>query len=313
MTQREKIEILKDAIYNLYEKEGRSINYISNLLSVDRKVLTDCIKNEWGFIKADVKHMIPSKEKFLNKNRQHIIDMLYNDDILYQEMADSLNITRGVFQKYLLNDKELNHYRILRNQRHEERTHNRIESLKDKSSFIYDYEEFEDEEWKDILGYEDYQVSNYGRVRSYSVRYKSYYLLKENINSRSGRVYIHLYKNGERRNISLPRLVGFAFVDGHSEENNTINHIDMNIRNNKSSNLEWVSQADNNRKMIASGKYEKPIAYSKISKFKKIVVDDKYEFKTIVSLAKFLNVSETQARRYLLKETKCDRKIVIVY
>ncbi len=312
MTQREKIELLKDAIFNLYEKEGRSINYISRLLVLDRKTLTNVIRNEWGFVKADMKHLTPSKEKFLNKNRKHIIDLLYNDNISYQDMANSLNITRDVFQKYLLNDKELNHYRILRDQRNEELTRNRINSLKDKSSFIYDYKEFKGERWKDILGYEDYQVSNYGRVRSYSVRYKSYYLLRENVNGRSGRVYVHLYKDGKRKCISLPRLVGFSFVAGYSEENNTINHIDMDVKNNKASNLEWVSQAENNRKMCLSDKYAKPIAYTKIPKFKKIVVDSKYEFKTVISFARFLGVSETQARRYLLKECKCGRKIVIV-
>ena len=36
MTQKEKIEMLKETITFLYEKEGRSKSYISRLLCVDR-------------------------------------------------------------------------------------------------------------------------------------------------------------------------------------------------------------------------------------------------------------------------------------
>ena len=55
MTQKEKINILKDTIVKLYEKEGRSIVYISELLNIDRKSLTTAI-NEWELIKADKRH-----------------------------------------------------------------------------------------------------------------------------------------------------------------------------------------------------------------------------------------------------------------
>ena len=39
------------------------------------------------------------------------------------------------------------------------------------SSNNYDFEEFENETWKQILGYGDYYVSNYGRVKHYLKTY----------------------------------------------------------------------------------------------------------------------------------------------
>ena len=69
MTQKEKIEMLKETITFLYEKEGRSKSYISRLLCVDRKTLVYKI-NEWGLIKANISYMKPSTLKFLNRNKQ---------------------------------------------------------------------------------------------------------------------------------------------------------------------------------------------------------------------------------------------------
>lgn len=64
MTQIEKIEILKETITQLYEKEGRSKLYISDLLKINRKSLTQKI-NEWELVKADKRHLNPSNKNFL--------------------------------------------------------------------------------------------------------------------------------------------------------------------------------------------------------------------------------------------------------
>lgn len=46
----------------------------------------------------------------------------------------------------------------------------------------------------------------------------------------------------------------------------------------------------------------------------KIILDDKYEFKTIVALAKFLGKSETQISRYINGETNCsDHTFKFIY
>ena len=46
MTQREKIFMLKSTIKYLFEKEGRSKSYISRVLEVDRKTLSQIMNNE---------------------------------------------------------------------------------------------------------------------------------------------------------------------------------------------------------------------------------------------------------------------------
>ena len=108
--------------------------------------------------------------------------------------------------------------------------------------------------------------------------------------------------NANSHNLQLSRLVGEAFVDGKTAENNTINHIDGDIRNNVASNLEWVSQSENDRHAYRA--LHRSVVKTHRYMFNKIVYKGKYEFKTVSSFAKFLGKSETQTRGYL---DNCDR------
>lgn len=314
MTQNEKIEMLKQTIVQLYEKEGRSKSYIANLLQLDRKTLITKI-NEWELIKADERHLTPSNEKFLNKNRKTIIDML-DSDFSVAQIAEKINISRhSLLKTFIYNDKELLHHYNMYAKRKEQNIKDRKCKEVEQSSrnYISDGDNLDGEEWKDILGYSKYQVSNMGRVRSYAKTHQRYYLLKPTTNKESGRVYVSLVSdNGTTKNLSLARIVAHAFVDGFSDANNTVEHSDNDVTNNKASNLLWVSQKKNNELAYQKGKAGHA-AFTKVKKFKKIVLDDKYEFKTFVSLAKFLNISETQLRRYMDGKTKTDHTFQIVY
>ena len=75
MNNRDKAILLKDTIQILYEKEGRSFSYIERLLKIDRKTITTLIR-EWGFEKANLKHLTPSNQKILNKKKNQIISLL---------------------------------------------------------------------------------------------------------------------------------------------------------------------------------------------------------------------------------------------
>ena len=110
----------------------------------------------------------------------------------------------------------------------------------------------QDEEiWKDISGYErEYQVSNYGNVRSldgYTVRY-----VKKTddfiLQFRAGRIlkqqkerngYLRVYVSSKYRS-SVHRLVALAFIP-NPEGKLTIDHIDRNKTNNRVSNLRWAT------------------------------------------------------------------------
>lgn len=311
MTQREKLIDLKDSIIYLYEKEGRSKSYIARLFSVERKVLSELIDG-WGLVQATKRHLTPAKVKFLNKHRKDLIDML-DSDVNLSEIARRLDISfKTLLDTYIKNDKELFHHYTLRDLR----VKNKVEASKDerkrKSRLEYNIIPIEGEEWKEVLGFPLYQVSNFGRIKSYVARYDAYYLVKSCPNTRTGRYYIRLSNDDGSKNLSLPRIVAHAFVSGYSEINNTVNHIDGDFSNNKATNLEWVSQSENNKKAFDLGKGA-VIAHSKHGKFKSIILDGNYEFKTIRAMAKFLNVSETQCHRYIDGECSSPHTFKFIY
>lgn len=104
--------------------------------------------------------------------------------------------------------------------------------------------------WKKIKEYPNYEISNYGRVRSlkyYSNVHKKYYdrvlILKEKTN-RYGYKMIALSNENGRKCFTIHRLVAKAFIDNKSNYNE-VNHIDGNKSNNKFNNLEWCTRRDN--------------------------------------------------------------------
>lgn len=312
MTQKEKIELLKNTISFLYEKEGRSKSYISRLLDVDRKILSKKII-EWNLTKANISYMTPSTEKFLNKNKQLIISRL-NDNIFITEIARELNVDRKKIYNIIEKDKELNNYYKQYQKRMKDFHEERIEKQKEESIYNYSFEELDNEIWKEIMGYDGYYVSSMGRIKKYVKTYDTFILKSLSLsNVDKNRYYVSLTTiDGKTRNLQVARLVGFAFVEGYSEEKNTINHIDKNTLNNMASNLEWVSQSENNKHAYDTGR-SKVKSYQKNGKFKKIILNDTYEFKTIKALAKFCGVSETQMQRYISNECKHNYKIEFIY
>ena len=107
------------------------------------------------------------------------------------------------------------------------------------------------EQWKPIKGYEGkYDVSNFGRVRSY---YKGLHIKTQRINN-CGYCYVKLYVRGKRQKMArVHRLVAEAFIP-NPDNMSDVNHKDMNKLNNHVSNLEWTSHADNVKHSYDSGK-----------------------------------------------------------
>lgn len=303
MTQQEKIEMLKGTIVYLYEKEGRSKSYISDVLEIDRKTLVQKI-NEWELVKADEKHLTPSTQKFLNKNKKIILDML-DSDATMSDVARKLKKSRSsILRTFIRNDKELLHHYNMYVQRREYRVRARIEQAKSDSSYVYDFEDLNNETWKEILGYDGYFVSNMGRVKHKSKRYDAFHLLTVVRNVLTQRGYVSIVNSaGVAKNLNVARLVAHAFVDGWTPQNNTVDHIDGDVTNDCASNLAWVSQGENNQRAYNRGKATHT-AYSKNGKFQHLVIDGIYEFKTIRAASKFLQVSESQLQRYITGESR---------
>lgn len=91
------------------------------------------------------------------------------------------------------------------------------------------------EEWKKVSEFEDYEVSNLGRVR------RGQKVLKPN--TVLGYYQVSLCKDGVRRNKRVHRLVCQAFLP-NPDDKPTVNHIDHNGLNNTLENLEWATSSE---------------------------------------------------------------------
>lgn len=95
--------------------------------------------------------------------------------------------------------------------------------------------------FKDIEGYDDYQVSNLGRVKS--LWYGKERILKPRKN-KTGYLQVGLHKNGKIKYDYIHRLVGKTFLD-NPDNLPQINHKDEDKSNNNVDNLEWCSASYN--------------------------------------------------------------------
>ena len=103
----------------------------------------------------------------------------------------------------------------------------------------YTDNELQQEQWRDIEGYEGmYQVSDLGRVRS--VRFGKERILKNYILP-SGYVQIGLHKDGRVKMKYIHRLVASAFIQNDDDTKNQVNHIDECKQNNRVDNLEYCT------------------------------------------------------------------------
>ena len=108
------------------------------------------------------------------------------------------------------------------------------------------------EQWKDIKGYPDYQISNLGNVKSlarFSIisdgrgKTVTEKILKSSKNF-DGYLIVNLYCNKKRKTYTIHRLVLTAFVP-NPKNKPTGNHKDGVKTNNFVENLEWATRSEN--------------------------------------------------------------------
>ena len=95
------------------------------------------------------------------------------------------------------------------------------------------------ESWKKIKNYDNYLISDRGRV--FSEKNKKF--LKP-WKDRGGYFNVGLWKNGVRKMQKVHRLVALAFTP-NPENKRTVNHIDGCKTNNHADNLEWATDKEN--------------------------------------------------------------------
>ena len=135
------------------------------------------------------------------------------------------------------------------------------------------------EQWKTINGFENYQISNLGRLKrlehwtekpngKYKVMTKHHYSEKIKSTFKSGiqkrYYYTCIYDStGKKKNVLVHRLVAEAFVD-NPRGLNEVDHIDRNPENNRADNLRWVTHVENQRNRNPR---KKPKKYEHSEKF----------------------------------------------
>ena len=126
------------------------------------------------------------------------------------------------------------------------------------------------ENWKKIPGWERYSVSDQGRVRND----KTGRILKAVKKKTNGRHNVNLYRDGEREQLLVYRLVLMAFV-GPCPEGMEACHNDGNRLNNRLENIRWDSRSNNQRDKLAHGTHNRGTRHSMV----KLTEAQAYEIK----------------------------------
>lgn len=94
------------------------------------------------------------------------------------------------------------------------------------------------EVWKNICGFENYQVSNFGRIKNKAGKMKIIQTTK------NGYSQVLLWVGHKAKAFYVHRLVAETFIT-NSENKLDVNHIDGNKQNNCVENLEWCTRSEN--------------------------------------------------------------------
>ena len=102
-----------------------------------------------------------------------------------------------------------------------------------------------EEIWKEIEGFDNYKISNLGRVKN--IKFDR--LVKPLLDNR-GYIMVNLYKDGKMKRLSLHRLIAIAFIP-NPDNKPCIDHINTDRSDNHIDNLRWVTQKENHNNPLS--------------------------------------------------------------
>lgn len=113
------------------------------------------------------------------------------------------------------------------------------------------------EQWRPILGFKNYEVSNHGRVRSVETG-----ALRKLQTSPKGYKCVTLYRENRKRTEAghgkgrrVHRLVARAFIGRRPSKRHNVAHLDGVRSNNRVDNLQWCDYEENEHHKIEHGTY----------------------------------------------------------
>lgn len=144
-----------------------------------------------------------------------------------------------------------------------------------------------EEKWKTIHGFENYEISSFGRVRNKETRNE----IKPILGS-SGYLTVRIRRRHgdyEKPAINIHRAVAEAFIPGGSKELQ-VNHKDGNKLNNNVDNLEWCTRKENSQHAMRLGLFNPQPPDPPKRKVR--IVESGEIFDSIRDCAKAINVAE---------------------
>lgn len=173
------------------------------------------------------------------------------------------------------------------------------------------------EEFINIMGFEDYKVSNMGRLLSYK-RTKPIILKprKKAVKIKTGQykknqflpyLSVALYANKNRSDLLVHRIVAKHFID-NPENKPQVNHKNGDVSDNRVENLEWVTSSENVIYSIKEfGRIEKCGEDNNKSKLTETQVKEIRELYPIIKsqrkIAKLYNVTQTAIKNIVNNKT----------
>ncbi|MDE1011115.1 MAG: HNH endonuclease [Paraburkholderia fungorum] len=163
------------------------------------------------------------------------------------------------------------------------------------------------EEWRVIAEYPDYEVSSHGRVRRLtdSRCARAGHLLKFGI--ANGRYFqVNLWKEGRFKRLRVNRLVALAFVGPCPSAKHEAAHGDGDSFNNHWKNLRWTTKAENEADKVLHGTSNRGDGHGrrKLTAEQVLEIRRKYSSDRITQhlLAAEYGVGQTQISRIIRNE-----------
>lgn len=164
--------------------------------------------------------------------------------------------------------------------------------------------------YRKVVGYDDYYVTNDGRVWTNKRKNGIERFMKQR--NMDGYMHVVLYKDGKYKNCCVHRLVAQAYIP-NPDNKPYINHIDGNRANNNVSNLEWCTQKENvlhsinvlgkwsnseNQRKLASelGKSLRKLTMEQANELRRL---HKEEHISLTKLSEMYNLNLTSVKRIL--------------